>query len=170
MCFELCEGFQTKFFTWACRMFIDQKNVRAGFLTYTLELKLWHFEVFPYYVCMWKPCVCNVSRPLYVSVRYLENSSFWHGPMWFLDIFFCKTILINVMFGALGNISDKVFTCACRMCRAQKIVRAGFLIFTFRLEKQQLLFSLYVPMQKPQFCNETRPRFTQVGVVPHRQF
>ena len=68
----------------------DQKNVRAGFLIHTLELKLWHFEVSPY-VCMWKPCVCNVSRPLYVSVRYLENS-FWlaeYGPgysVWFLDI------------------------------------------------------------------------------------
>ena len=68
------------------------ENVRAGFLIHTLELKLWHFEVFPY-VCMWKPCVCNVSRPLYVSVRYLENSSIWlaeYGPgysVWFLDIF-----------------------------------------------------------------------------------
>ena len=41
---------------------------------------------------MWKPCVCNVSRPFYVSVRYLENSSFWlaeYGPgysVWFLDM------------------------------------------------------------------------------------
>ena len=33
-----------------------------------------------------------VTRPLYVSVRYLENSSFGvaeYGPGWFLDIFFC---------------------------------------------------------------------------------
>ena len=35
------------------------KNVRAGFLIHTLELKLWHSP----YVCMWKPCICNVSRP-----------------------------------------------------------------------------------------------------------
>ena len=39
--------------------------------------------------------VCNVLRSLYVSVRYLENSSFWfaeYGPgysVWFLDIFSC---------------------------------------------------------------------------------
>ena len=39
------------------------------FLIHTLELQLWLFEV--------KPCICNVSRPLYVSVRYLENASFW---------------------------------------------------------------------------------------------
>ena len=72
---------------------LEKINVRDGFLIHTLELKLWHFEVFPY-VCMWKPCVCNVSRQLYVSVRYLQNSSFWlaeYGPgypVWFLDGFF----------------------------------------------------------------------------------
>ena len=43
-------------------------------LDFDSHLKYGHFEVFPY-VCMWKPCVYNVSRPLYVSVRYLENSS-----------------------------------------------------------------------------------------------
>ena len=57
-------------------MSIDLKNIRAGFLVHTLELKLWHTEVSPY-VCMWKPCICNVSRPLYVSVHYLENSPSW---------------------------------------------------------------------------------------------
>ena len=63
-----------------------QKLEELDFLIHTLELKLSH-------VCMWKPCVCNVSRPLYVSVRYLENSSFWlaeYGPgysVWFLDIY-----------------------------------------------------------------------------------
>ena len=36
-------------------------------------------ERWPKCVCMWKPCICNVSRPLYVSVRYLENASFF-GP------------------------------------------------------------------------------------------
>ena len=41
---------------------------------------------------MWKPCICNVSRPLYVSVRYLENASFWTMcydlgySVWFLDM------------------------------------------------------------------------------------
>ena len=45
------------------------------------------------------------------------------------------------MFGALGSISDKKkFTYACRMCQAWKNVRAGFLIFTFRLEKQHAAF------------------------------
>ena len=29
---------------------------------HTLELKLWPFKVFPY-VCIGKPCVCNVFRP-----------------------------------------------------------------------------------------------------------
>ena len=78
----------------------NKKNVRARFLIHTLELKLWYFEVFPY-VCMWKPCVCNiVSRPLYVSVRYLENSSFWlaeYGPgysVWFLDFFFLLSVSV----------------------------------------------------------------------------
>ena len=77
-----------------CRMCQAWKNVRAGFLIHTLEFKLWHFEVFPY-VCMWKQCVCNVSRPLYVSVRYLENSYFLLAEYgvgysdWFLDMFFC---------------------------------------------------------------------------------
>ena len=64
-CFELCEAFKPNL---SCKM---SRNVRAGLLIHTLE-----FEVFPY-GCMWKPCVCNVSRPLYVSVRYLKNSSFW---------------------------------------------------------------------------------------------
>ena len=35
-----------------------------------LDMALWRFSH------MWKPCICNVSRPLYVSVRYLENSFF----------------------------------------------------------------------------------------------
>ena len=65
-------------------------------MIHTLEL---NFEVFPY-VCMWKPCICNVSRPLYVSVRYLENSSIWlaeYGPgysVWFLDIFFLLSVSV----------------------------------------------------------------------------
>ena len=33
-----------------------------GLLVHTSELKLWHFEVFPY-VCIGKPHVCNVFRP-----------------------------------------------------------------------------------------------------------
>ena len=40
------------------------------------------------------------------------------------------------------------------MCQAWKNVKAGFLIFTFRLEKQQLLFTFQC---RSQFCNETRP-------------
>ena len=44
------------FFSAKCR-FLKKAN-----LIHTLELKLWHLEVFPY-VCMWKPCVCNVSPP-----------------------------------------------------------------------------------------------------------
>ena len=31
-------------------------------LIHTLELKLWHFKVFSY-VCIWKPCICNVFCP-----------------------------------------------------------------------------------------------------------
>ena len=31
-------------------------------LIHTLELKIWHFKVFPY-VCIGKPYVCNVLRP-----------------------------------------------------------------------------------------------------------
>ena len=54
-------------------------------------------EVFPY-GCMWKLCICNVSRPLYVSVCYLENASFWtmclHSMalaiVWFLDMAWVK--------------------------------------------------------------------------------
>ena len=57
-------------FLWACRM---KHEPMIRFLIHTLE---WLFEVFPQ-VCMWKPCICNVSLPLYVSVRYLENASFW---------------------------------------------------------------------------------------------
>ena len=29
----------------------------------TLELKLWPFEVLPYYVCTGKPFICSVFRP-----------------------------------------------------------------------------------------------------------
>ena len=72
---------------------IKTRNSITGMLIHTLELKLWHFEVLPY-VCMWKPCVCNVSRPLYVRVRYhLENSDYVLAEyglgysVWFLDIF-----------------------------------------------------------------------------------
>ena len=32
-----------------------------GFLIHAFELKLWHFEAFPY-VCIGKPYVCNVLR------------------------------------------------------------------------------------------------------------
>ena len=74
---------------------------------------------------MWKPCVCKVSLPLYVSVRYLQNLSFWLAEyglgysVWFLDIFSClvwsvalRKDVINVMFGALGSISDKkIYMC-----------------------------------------------------------
>ena len=38
-------------------------------LIHALELKLRPFKVYPY-VCIGKPCVCNVLSP---GVRYLEN-------------------------------------------------------------------------------------------------
>ena len=44
-------------------------------------------------------------------------------------------------FGALGSNSDKKITCAMQNVPSLKNARAKFLIFTFRLEKQQLLFS-----------------------------
>ena len=71
-------------------------------------------------------CVCNVSRPLYVSVRYLENSSFWlaeYGPGYSVVSrhFFLLSVLVlllhtnlsNVMFTPHGNILHKIF---CIMC------------------------------------------------------
>ena len=35
---------------------------RKGILIHTLELTLWHLEVFPY-VCAGKPCLCNIFCP-----------------------------------------------------------------------------------------------------------
>ena len=43
-------------------------------------------------LCMWRPCICIVSRPLYVSVRYLENASIWIICLWhwlFYVFIFC---------------------------------------------------------------------------------
>ena len=56
----------------------NYKFLGSGILIHTLELKLWHFEVFPY-VCIGKPCVCNVFHPRATwntrGVRYLETQN-----------------------------------------------------------------------------------------------
>ena len=46
---------------WARRMDYELQKMTI-FLIHTLELKLWHFEIFPY-VCIGKPYICNISRP-----------------------------------------------------------------------------------------------------------
>ena len=71
------------------------KNVTARFLIHTLELKLWHFEVSAY-VCMWKPCVCNVSPPTlreYALFRKLVLLA--KALVWFLGIFFCLVSVLS---------------------------------------------------------------------------
>ena len=51
-----------------CVVFLDnvytgtQNELKLEILIHTLELKFWHFEV-PPYVCIGKPCICNVFRP-----------------------------------------------------------------------------------------------------------
>ena len=59
---ELLGAPQDIIFILARRMDQTEKFDLKEFLIHTLELKLWYFENFPY-VCIGKPCICNVLRP-----------------------------------------------------------------------------------------------------------